>query len=187
VPTHVALLRGINVGGRNRVSMEDLREVVTALGHGEVSTYIQSGNVLFTAAGEHSDALAGGIEQAIARALNVSPQVVVLTREELAGAIDANPFADEPDPKSVHGVFYRRLLGPERLAVVAAELQRAAERGSGDEARVIGRTLYLRTPEGIGRSDLAARLTRPTAAGRADPGTARNWSTVTKLLSLMDA
>ena len=167
--------------------METLREVVVAQGHSEVSTYIQSGNVLFTTAGGDADALAGGLERAIAQALDVAPQVVVLAREELAGAIDANPFADEPDPKSVHGVFYRRALGPDRVAEVAAAVERSAERGSEDEAVVIGRTLYLRTPQGIGRSDLAARLTRPAGAGRADAGTARNWATVTKLLSLMDA
>jgi uncharacterized protein (DUF1697 family) len=211
VPSHVALLRGINVGGRNRVSMEDLRAVVRALGHTEVSTYIQSGNVLFTPAGGDANAPAGGgsrapdggdakapaggdsqelsreIERAIAEALDVAPGVVVLARAELAAAIEANPFAAESNPKSVHGVFHRLPLGADRVAEVAAAEERSAKRGSGDEAVVIGRTLYLRTPEGIGRSDLAMRLTRPTGAGRADAGTARNWATVMKLLGLMDA
>ncbi len=185
--SHVALLRGINVGGRNRVPMEALREIVGSLGHTDVSTYIQSGNVLFTSANPEPNVLADALERAIAGALEIAPQVVVLARGELAEAIDVNPFADEPNAKSVHAVFYRRPPGPERVAEMTAAADRAAERGSGDEARVIGRTLYLRTPEGIGRSELAARLTRPTGAARADAGTARNWATVTKLLELMDA
>lgn len=80
VPTHVALLRGINLGGRNRVAMADLRHVVTSLGHTEVATYIQSGNVAFTATGEQSDAkaLAEALEHAIAEALSVRPRVLVL-------------------------------------------------------------------------------------------------------------
>lgn len=184
---HVALLRGINVGGRNRVTMEALRGVVISLGHADVSTYIQSGNVLFTAAGADSVVLADAIERAIARDLDVAPQVVVLSRAELVEAIEANPFADEPNPKAVHGVFHREPPGPDRVAEVAAAVERASAQGGEDEARVIGRTLYLRTPQGIGRSLLAARLTRPTAAGAADAGTARNWATVTKLLSLMEA
>jgi uncharacterized protein (DUF1697 family) len=187
VPSHVALLRGINVGGRNRVAMEALRGVVVSLGHEDVSTYIQSGNVLFTTSDSDSVVLAGAIERAIARDLDVAPQVVVLSRGQLVEAVESNPFADEPNPKCVHGVFHRRPPGPDRVAEVMAAVEREAERGSGDEARVIGQTLYLRTPHGIGRSVLAARLTRPTGTGRADAGTARNWATVTKLLSLMEA
>jgi uncharacterized protein (DUF1697 family) len=187
VPSHVALLRGINVGGRNRVSMEDLRGIVGALGHSEVSTYIQSGNILFTSSIEDSAALASELEHAIAQELEIAPQVVVLSRAELAEAIAANPFAEEPNPKYVHAVFHQQPLGPERAAEAAAAESRAAERGSADRARVAGRTLYLHTPEGIGRSDLATRLTRPSGARRADAGTARNMATVVKLFELLGA
>src|SRR5436190_5014993 len=74
VPTHVALLRGINVGGSNKVAMADLRDVVASLGHTGVSTYIQSGNVLFTArggAGQDSAALAADLERAIEQAFGL--------------------------------------------------------------------------------------------------------------------
>jgi uncharacterized protein (DUF1697 family) len=188
MPSHVALLRGINVGGRNRVSMDALEGIVSALGHSEVSTYIQSGNVLFTSAAEEdSAALSSALEQAIARELEFAPQVVVLSRAELAEAIAANPYAAEPNPKYVHAVFHRRALGPERVAEAAAAEERAAAQGSADRAHVAGRTLYLHTPEGIGRSDLATRLTRPTGARRTDAGTARNLATVTKLFELLGA
>jgi uncharacterized protein (DUF1697 family) len=84
MPTHIALLRGINVGGRNRVAMADLRKVVLGLGYTDVATYIQSGNVVFT--GEEADTamIAAALERAIAEHLGVRPKVVVLTRAELA-------------------------------------------------------------------------------------------------------
>jgi uncharacterized protein (DUF1697 family) len=216
--THVALLRGINVGGHNRVAMPDLRKVVASLGHTDVATYIQSGNVIFTVreaedAREAQDvrdardareaetaAIAGALERAIAETLGVRPSVVVLTRDDLDQVIRDNPYPSQPNPKNVHAVFCAREIGPEgTAAVIAAEQraaekrsaeqrsaeQRTAERGSRDEATVVGRTLYLHTPGGFGRSELAAlllgRSSSPVAAG-----TARNWATVTKLLALCD-
>ena len=85
MPTHIALLRGINVGGHNKVSMTDLRQVFGSLGHTEVATYIQSGNVVFTPAGAGAGNAeqAAALEQAIASATGVSPKVVVLTAGEL--------------------------------------------------------------------------------------------------------
>jgi uncharacterized protein (DUF1697 family) len=183
--THVGLLRGINVGGRNRVSMGDLRDVVASLGHTEVVTYIQSGNVVFTARETDTAALAGALEQVIAKALGVRPSVVVLSRDELGQVIRDNPYPSEPNPKCVHAVFFSQDIGPEAKAAVATAEQRAGERGGRDEARVAGRTLYLHTPDGFGRSELAAlllgRSSSPAAAG-----TARNWATVTKLFALCD-
>ena len=82
--THVALLRGINVGGKNKVPMAELREVVTSLGHTEVTTYIQSGNVLFTSSEDDPAKLAAGLEAAITQAFGVQSPVVVLSRDELA-------------------------------------------------------------------------------------------------------
>jgi uncharacterized protein (DUF1697 family) len=91
MPTHVALLRGINVGGRNRVAMADLREVVLGLGHTEVATYIQSGNVVFTSEEADTARIAAALERAIAKHLGVRPTVVVLTRAELAQVVADNP------------------------------------------------------------------------------------------------
>src|SRR5215472_13724542 len=91
--THVALLRGINLGGRNKVAMADLRAVVGELGHTGVSTYIQSGNVLLTAPPDAgTPAIAQDMTAAIAAKLGVTAPVVVVTRDELAAIVDANPF-----------------------------------------------------------------------------------------------
>jgi uncharacterized protein (DUF1697 family) len=188
VPTHVALLRGINVGGSNKVTMADLRDVVTSLGHTGVSTYIQSGNVLFTAGGgaaRASSVLAADLERAIEQAFGLRLRVVVLSRAELAQVISDNPYQAEPNPKYVHAMFFPAEPGPEVRESVAAAERQAAEKGGRDEATVVGRTLFLHTPDGYGRSELAARLAR--ARGPAATGTARNMATVTKLLALCDA
>jgi uncharacterized protein (DUF1697 family) len=185
MPTHVALLRGINVGGV-RVAMPELRGVVAALGHVDVATYIQSGNVVFTAAdpGRDTAALAEELEEAIAAELAVTCPVVVRSRAELATAVAANPYPDEPDPKRVHAFFLLGDGGPDAVAHVAERERRAAAKGGRDEARIVGRTLYLHTPDGFGRSELAKELSRPRGPAQ---GTARNWATVTKLRAMLEA
>jgi uncharacterized protein (DUF1697 family) len=192
VPTHVALLRGINVGGHNKVAMADLREVVTSFGHTDVATYIQSGNVVFTAktAGEtDTAALAATLERAIADKLAVKPRVVVMSRAELAQVVRDNPYPDEPNPKYVHAVFLGEEPGPDALEQMAAALQRVAAKGSRDTAQVVGSTLFLHTPDGFGRSELGLLLTGAKGGAKAigATGTARNWATVNKLLALCDA
>jgi uncharacterized protein (DUF1697 family) len=190
MPTHVALLRGINLGGRNKVAMADLRKVMASLGHTEIATYVQSGNVLFNAARAgaapaSTAALAESIENAISPALGVSPRVVVLTREELAQVVRDNPYPDEDNPRAVHAVFLSGQPGPEVAERVADAVRQVAERGSPDTAQVIGRTIFLHTPAGFGPSDLGAVLTRPKVPGSQElTGTARNWATVTKLLTM---
>jgi uncharacterized protein (DUF1697 family) len=185
MPSHVALLRGINLGGRNKVAMADLRAVVAGLGHTDVATYIQSGNVLFSTAEPDSAALAGALEEAIATQLGVRSRVLVLSRAELAQVAAANPYPAEADPRRVHVVFLAAEPPPELTASLAGLLDAVAAKGSRDTARYLGRALYLHTPDGFGRSELAALLARsggPMSARGA--GTARNWATVTKLLEL---
>jgi len=189
VPTHVALLRGINVGGGGKVEMAELRKVVASLGHRDVVTYIQSGNVVFSP-GSRSAAvpatadLAEELRAAIADELKVRAAVIVLDRAELAAVISANPYADEPEPRFVHGVFLPHEADAATRAAVREGVAKAAGQGSRDEATIAGRMMYLHTPDGFGTSDLARWLMSkksPVAAG-----TARNWRTVTKLLALCD-
>ena len=187
MPSHVALLRGINVGGV-KLAMADLRAVLSSLGYADVSTYIQSGNALFRTDGAEPAALAADIEAALDKQLGMRPRVLVLTRDELAQVIRDNPYPDEPNTKAVHAVFLAEEPGPEQIAVVAETEQKAAEKGSRDTAQYVGRVLFLHTPDGFGRSELAIQLARragPMSAKGA--GTARNWATVTKLLQLCDS
>lgn len=186
MPTHVALLRGINVGGSKKVAMADLRVVVAELGHTDVSTYINSGNVLFTPPpGQDSAAIARDMTEAIAAKLGVSSSVVVVTRDEIAQIIADNPISDEPDPRRVHAVFLSAPLGPEPLARIDAAIAAAAAKGSRDSVRGTDRVLYLHTPDGFGRSE-AAEATMKIVGKSGVAGTARNWATVSKLLALCD-
>jgi uncharacterized protein (DUF1697 family) len=187
VPTHIALLRGINVGGRNKVAMTDLRDAVASLGHGDVATYIQSGNVVFSSDEADTARLAAGLEKAIAGRLGVAAGVVVLTRDELAQVARDNPYASEPNPRFVHVIFLPDGPDPEMADRLARAQQQAAEKGSRDTGTLAGRAVFLHTPDGFGTSELAKLLGR--AGGPMSPrgaGTARNWATVTKLLALCD-
>jgi uncharacterized protein (DUF1697 family) len=165
--------------------MAELRTLVSSLGHTDVATYIQSGNVIFTATRDDPAALSAELERAIADRLRVPARVVVLTRDQLAQVVRANPYPDEPNPRAVHAIFLTDDPDPELNDAVKVAQQKAEAKGSRDTARLVGRTLFLHTPDGFGRSDLAAALIGRTKAGTA--GTARNWATVTKLLALCDS
>src|SRR5215469_5751849 len=195
MPTHVALLRGINVGGV-KLAMADLRQLLSSLGHTDVTTYIQSGNVVFTpshsgpshsgASPSDTAALAGALRAAIAAEFGIDTPVIVVTRAELSDVISANPYRDEPNPRYVHAVFLPAELDEAAHNQIKRAQEQARSQGSRDEVALIGRTLYMHTPDGFGTSELAktflAKRASPVAAG-----TARNWNTVTKLLSLCDS
>ncbi|HEY2430218.1 MAG TPA: DUF1697 domain-containing protein [Acidimicrobiales bacterium] len=172
----VALLRGVNVGGKNALPMADLRAIATGCGHTAVRTYIQSGNLVFDSATTSTAEVAEQLQSAIAAATKVHPDVVVRTRDELAAVVAGNPFLKRrAEPGHLHVVF---LTGDQPAKVPIADLRPYAP----EEATAHGRELYLFLPNGVGRSKLAADLTR--SKGR--PGTMRNWATVTKLLALAD-
>jgi uncharacterized protein (DUF1697 family) len=99
-----------------------------------------------------------------------------------------NPYAGEPNAKVVHAVFLSGEPGPDVAERVAAAQQLTAQQGSRDTAQLVGRTIFMHTPDGYGRSDLAAALVK-LGQKKTDTvtGTARNWATVTKLLAMCDA
>jgi uncharacterized protein (DUF1697 family) len=170
----VALLRGVNVGGRAKVSMADLRAVATDLGYDGVRTYIQSGNLLCTTTTK-ADRVARDLERAIAERCGVETDVIVRTRAQLAKVVDRSPFLPRgEDPKHLHVVFTTG-----RARVPIADVERYAP----EEVQAVGTELHLLLPNGVGRSKLAADLAK---AGKGQPGTMRNWNTVTRLLAMAD-
>lgn len=173
--------------------MADLRQLVTSLGHTDVATYIQTGNVVFTSCAPHSDpsqsstgALASQLRAAIAAKLGVDTPVIVLTRAELADVIAGNPYQDEPEPRYVHAVFLPAELDETAQHQITQVEAQSKSRGDRDEVTLTGRTLYVHTPDGFGRSELTKALLAKRTSPVAD-GTARNWNTVTKLLTLCDS
>ncbi|HEY2687996.1 MAG TPA: DUF1697 domain-containing protein, partial [Streptosporangiaceae bacterium] len=156
MPTHVALLRGINNLGSKRIAMAELQEVVTSIGHAEVVTYIQSGNVLFTprpagsatAGRADTAALAAELERAIAERTGVRARAVVLSGEDLARCVRGNPYPGETNPRLLHAVFLPGAPGPGLAAWVADAERQVRANGSRDRAQLLGRTVYLHTPDG---------------------------------------
>ncbi len=185
--SHVALLRAVNVGGGGKIAMAELRGVVASLGHTDVSTYIQTGNVIFTPAGAATghppDAIAAGLRAAITARFGLDAPVVVLSRDGLAAVVAENPYPAAEQPRYLHAVFLTADPDPQAAGQVQDAVAAAARAGSGDTATLLRRTLYLYTPGGFGTSLLARALLGRRSSPVAD-GTARNWNTVTKLLAL---
>jgi hypothetical protein len=112
MPTHIALLRGITVGGRNRVRWPACVRSCWVLATPTSATYIQSGNVVFASEEADTAMIAAALERAIAEHLGVRPKVVVLTRAELARVVADNPFPEEPNLRWVHAIFRNGPSGP---------------------------------------------------------------------------
>jgi uncharacterized protein (DUF1697 family) len=171
------MLRGINVTGHNRIRMEDLRALVAGLGHSDVSTYIQSGNVIFRGPeGADPATIARGLEAAIAAELGLDVAVLLRSREELAAVTGSNPFlAGGADPRYLHATF----LGEAPAAATVNAL--AVPDVAPDEYRILDREIYLHTPNGYGRTKLNNAFWERKLGL---PATTRNWNTVTTLLRL---
>jgi uncharacterized protein (DUF1697 family) len=178
VARHIVLLRGINLGPRNRIAMPALRTALAKAGFDDVRTYVQSGNVVLTSR-DSGQKVALACERLIAREFGLDVQVVVRTRSALAKVVERNPLGDvATDPKRYQVSFLNGKLP-------AATVRKLAEAAAPTERFVhVGSEIYAWHPEGVARSKLWTML-----AGR-DLGvtaTARNWTTVTKLLELADA
>lgn len=168
--THIALLRGINVGGKARLPMKDLVEVFESAGCKRVRTYIQSGNVVFECEGE---ADAAEIGRRILDRHGFEPFVLILGKDDFEDAIGENPFTVE-DGKALH-VFFWAAPPP------YPDLDGLTALRTSSEVFWLGtKAFFLHAPDGVGRSKLAARV--ETALGV--PVTARNWNTVAKLADM---
>ncbi len=174
---YVALLRGINVGGRSMLPMAQLRTLAEDCGFEAVRSYIQSGNLVFSSPDPAAE-VATRLEAAIAAAGGPAPRAAVRSRDELAAVVDGNPYLElSTDPKQLHVAFL--VEGAEPVSIDGLDLDRFAP----ETLTVVGRETYLFLPDGIGRSKLAEALSRP----KSTDATVRNWRTVTTLLEMADA
>jgi uncharacterized protein (DUF1697 family) len=173
----VSMLRGVNVGGHNKIKMEALRDLFTALGLHNPRTHIQSGNVIFGSKDSSLPALSSRIAKAIEKELGVKAEVILRSAAELEEAVDRNPFAGRDDvPPNRLVVTFLSQAPPDEAKDAIRKLN-----GGPEELHLEGRELYIYFPNGISGSKIP-----PTAIDRAVKvsGTARNWNTVTKLLEL---
>jgi uncharacterized protein (DUF1697 family) len=174
----IVLLRGINLGPRNRISMPELREALEDAGYEDVRTYLQSGNVVLTSTAA-AKKVARACERMILDRFGIEIAVVTRTRNELAKVVERNPLERvAKDPKRYQVSF----LDAKPTPKIVRELEDvAADR---EEVVAVGREIYAWHPAGVARSKLWARLAGKNLGVTA---TARNWTTVTKLLELADA
>jgi len=176
---YIALLRAVNVAGRNLVAMSDLRATIEQLGFTGVRTLLQSGNVVFQGPRASAAALERKLEAATAKELGVTTDYVVRTADEWQASIAKNPFPDEAKHDPSHLVVMPLKSPPNSAAVQALE---AAIRGP-EQIAVRGRELYATYPAGIGRSKLTVALIERKLGA---VGTGRNWNTVLKLAALVE-
>ena len=174
--TYIALLRGINVGGKV-LKMADLREAVAGLGLENVRTYLQSGNMVFRAAKASNAVLAGRISDAIRSHKSMDVTVMVRNAAEWSKIAADNPFPQATEfPKTVHTFILDEM--PE-----AARLEALKAREAGREKwQLIDGALYLHAPDGFGKSVLGGVIERILKV----PMTARNWNTILALRELAD-
>ena len=175
---YVALLRGVNVGGKNKLPMADLRDIFTAAGCAAVQTYIQSGNVVFEAAQDLAERVPEIVTRAIRRQFGFETAVVMRSSEELRRVVASNPFDTSGDPRFLHVAFLEDTPGAE--AVSRLDPQRSPP----DAFAVRGRNVYLHYPNGVARSKLTNEY---LAAQLQTASTMRNWRTVLSLLKMVDA
>lgn len=173
--TSIALFRAINVGGKNILPMQELRTLLDEIGARDVRTYIQSGNAVFRSDETDPVRLSSAIRTAIRTRFGFEPHVLLLDAEELEHAVADNPFPAAVDrPKTLHVWFLSATPEPSKMAALEAY------KSDSERFQLMDRRIYLHAPDGIGRSKLVANAERVLGV----PMTARNWTTVCRLLEM---
>jgi uncharacterized protein (DUF1697 family) len=179
MPVIIAMLRGVNVGGHNKIKMEELRGLCKTLKLRDACTYVQSGNLIFRTDERDLDLLAKRLQDASERKFGFRPDVVLRTASEMREVIGRNPFAK------------RRGIEPNRLLVtfLASEPESAAREKAAqldtapEELRMDRREVYIYYPNGMARPKVSwASIERVLKTS----GTGRNWNSVTKMLEIAE-
>lgn len=175
MPVWIALLRGINVGGHRKVPMAELKALAEALGLDDARTYVQSGNLVFRSSEQTRAAIESRLADALAERFGFDVGVVARTLSDWEGVITANPFPEAANaPKTLHASFLAR------PADAGATGRLNGYSREDERFEIVGDTLYLLTPSGIGRSKFAAAAERLLGV----PATARNWNSVRKIAEM---
>jgi len=175
----ISMLRGVNVGGHNKIKMEALRALYESLKLREAQTYVQSGNAIFRTDERDIALLTKRIEDGIERKFGFRPNVILRTAAEMREVIARNPFAKR------RGIEPSKLLVSFLASDPGAEAREKVRQMKCDpeELRIEGREMYVYFPNGMGRSKLSlVRLEKTLKT----PGTARNWNSVTKMLEMAE-
>ncbi len=174
--TWIALLRGINVGGKNVVPMAKLRRDLETMNLKNVRTYIQSGNIIFNSATKTPSSLVSKITRSIEQQYGFRPHVLLLKREDLLSAVHSNPFRHAvSDPTTLHFLFLAEpATDPDTESLDMAK-------ASTEQYKLTEGVFYLHAPEGIARSKIAANVEKYLGV----IATGRNYRTVDKLVTMV--
>ncbi|PKN99324.1 MAG: hypothetical protein CVU42_08720 [Chloroflexi bacterium HGW-Chloroflexi-4] len=175
--TYIALLRGINVGGKNKLPMADLVKILEVLGAQDVKTYIQSGNVVFQVKEVNTDTFSTAISHEIEKQFGFAPKVLLMTEEEFDRAMDENPF---PVPDKDGNTLHLGFLATEPENVDILEL--SALKTESEHYCLTPKVFYLFAPDGVGKSRLTAAAEKIIGVEMTD----RNWNTVCKLKEMVE-
>ncbi len=174
---YIALLRGINVGGSNKLPMKELKALLQANGFSNIKTYIQSGNIVFSHTSTNTLEIASHIQSLIKDRFGFEPKTLVLTVTQYRAMVKNNPFPEGgEDPKTLHLYFLEQTPAAPALNKLV-EIQKDTERYVLTES-----VFYLHAPEGIGRSKLAEKVEKLLGVN----ATARNWRSAQKILELAE-
>ncbi len=175
----ISMLRGVNVGGHNKIKMDALRALYTSLKLRDAQTYVQSGNVIFRTDERDIARLTKRIEDGIERKFGFRPDVILRTAAEMRDVVARNPFAKR------RGIEPGKLLVTFLASDPPAEVREKVRQIKCDpeELRIEGRELYIYFPNGMGRSKLSTAKLEKTMS---TPGTGRNWNSVTKMLEMAE-
>ncbi|MBL4725352.1 MAG: DUF1697 domain-containing protein [Rhizobiaceae bacterium] len=173
----VAFLRGINVGGHRKIKMAELKQLHENMGHENVATYLQSGNVVFDSDEADRAKLIGAIEQEYRSQLDVDTHVILRCVEEMIDVIAKLPFPlnEEREAKFLNGIFLSEIPASEAINSLM-------QYEGPEEIQIIGDVLYVYYTDGSGRSKFNLAFIEKNLKVR---GTARNWNSISKILELM--
>lgn len=173
---HIALLRGINLGGTNRLPMKDLAGFFRKAGCEQVRTWLQSGNVVFQAVSTDAPFIVQSVSESISEQFGLEVPIVTRTLEDLEQVVQGNPFLGETvETKFLHVSFLKDLPVPSRFESLSAD------RSPPDRFQIIGRNVFLYLPNGVART----KLTNQYFDSKLKTiSTVRNWNTVLKLLEI---
>lgn len=178
MPTFIALLRAVNVGGKNRVAMADLRSLVADLGFSDARTLLQSGNVVFHSNRKSTASVESLLERESAKRLGLTIDYFVRSAAEWKSIVAQNPFRQEAKKDPGHLVVMSLKVAPTQAQIKTLTM---AVRGR-EVFRAVGKQLYIIYPNGIGTSKFTNTVIERCLATR---GTGRNWNTVVKLADLV--
>lgn len=178
MPTIIAMLRGVNLGGHNLIRMDALRTFCSACKFEKPQTYLNSGNAIFTTKERNLNAIGKRLEDAIEKELGFRPAVILRTADEMREVIARNPFSERKglEPSKLAVIFFADSLAPEtRKQVEAIKV-------GPEEIHAFERELFIYYPDGQGRSKLGGAVDKVMKK----TGTARNWNTVTNMMAMAE-